>query len=209
MWPLASHRFDCLYSQRLCFRLSLVELLLLLTSVVIRLLICDSRHASALAELSLLIWARPISIYMLMYSSCLRLEHQCYVPFPVRPVPWGGTRQPSSYYCGVGCFGDRVIHPVCVWIPLGTSPLGRRRHAGLLGRVLYPCIRASQRCHIRLGTCFSAWPFTSPKLTTRFTSAASRICFRMVAFLLGQTTIRRGVDFFHDAAPGFLVPAGI
>ena len=92
---------------------SLVELLRLLTSVVIRLLIFDSRHASALAELSLLIWARPISICMLMYASCLRLEHQCYVPFPVRPVPWGGTRQPSSYYCGVGCFGGRVIHPVC------------------------------------------------------------------------------------------------
>ena len=101
---------------------SLVELPRVLTSVVIRLLIFDSRHASALAELSLLIWARPISIYMLMYSSCLRLEHQCYVHFPVRPVPWGGTRQPSSYYCGVGCFGGRVIHPVCVcvcvWIPL-------------------------------------------------------------------------------------------
>ena len=113
MWSLL---ILLIFQMLFAYVFSLVELLLLLTSVVIRLLICDSRHASALAEPSLLIWARPISICMLMYASCLRLVHQCYVPFPVRPVPWGGTRLPSSFYGGVGRFSGRVIHPVCVCV---------------------------------------------------------------------------------------------
>ena len=71
MWSLL---ILLIFQMLFAYVFSLVELLLLLTSVVIRLLICDSRHASALAELSLLIWARPISIYIYIYVDVLFLS---------------------------------------------------------------------------------------------------------------------------------------
>ena len=113
---------------------------------------------------------------------------------------------------------------------LGTSPLGRRRHAGLLGRVLYPCIRASRRCHIRRrysGAQAAIWgralTYLHPFGCCMFLFMAfyvseidDAIHFRCISYMFPDGSIParaddhpRGVDFFHDAAPGFLVPAGI
>ena len=71
-------------------------------------------------------------------------------PFPVRLVPWGGIRKPSSYYGGVGRFSGRVIHPV--WIPFQGS-----RHIYLLAVVSWDLLAlVSQRAvqnHVHVDHC--------------------------------------------------------